>query len=323
MIRNITIKNIRGIRDGTLADFTRIVVLVGPNNSGKSAILDSLMIGADANPQQTINVMAKRRPGIEHSARWLLFREKGVRSQAGMIYVKGDSEEQRITTLTPQVQHEDADLAVTWDFSPARGRPHLPHNQGQPRTTLDDVPAIRMVDPTRSSKSLAELFTEVAKRGLKDSVRSIITELLPDVTDIGIFLEGPKNNPIVYLDYKTGAKPVALAGEGVQQLLLQSLELAAPQGGAVLLEEPEAHLHPRAIRQSVRAIIAAASRGIQLILTTHSLDLIDMLLAETNSADIDDLSFYRLQLRDGNLTSSRSSGSEAAFSRGQIEEDLR
>jgi AAA15 family ATPase/GTPase len=124
----------------------------------------------------------------------------------------------------------------------------------------------------------------------------------------------------VFADYSV---PVTLAGDGIQSLLRLSLELAASGGGAALLEEPEVHQHPGAIRQSARAILAAVRRQIQVMLTTHSLELIDALLAESSDQDLARFSLYRLQLQDGNLKSSRLPGPDVAFSRSEIEDDLR
>jgi predicted ATPase len=90
-----------------------------------------------------------------------------------------------------------------------------------------------------------------------------------------------------------------------------------------LLEEPEVHQHPGAIRQSARAILAAVRRQIQVMLTTHSLELIDALLAESSAEDLAQLSLYRVQLQNGVLTSSRLAGPDIAFSRSEIEDDLR
>jgi AAA15 family ATPase/GTPase len=82
-------------------------------------------------------------------------------------------------------------------------------------------------------------------------------------------------------------------------------------------------MHPAAIRQSARAILSAMRRKIQVILATHSLDLIDALLSCAAENELNDLSFYRLQLERGELLTHRSTGTEAALVRTQIQEDLR
>ena len=52
MIESIHIKNFRGIQDGKIDKFSKINLLVGPNNSGKSAVLEALYI-ANANSKLT------------------------------------------------------------------------------------------------------------------------------------------------------------------------------------------------------------------------------------------------------------------------------
>ncbi len=49
MIRSVEIKGLRGIQEGKLDDFTPLVILVGTNGSGKSTVLDAMLIGANPN----------------------------------------------------------------------------------------------------------------------------------------------------------------------------------------------------------------------------------------------------------------------------------
>ncbi|NQT14746.1 MAG: ATP-binding protein [Planctomycetes bacterium] len=154
-----------------------------------------------------------------------------------------------------------------------------------------------------------------------DQVLSIFKQVVPGARDIRILTEG--NEPLVHIVYGDHSVPAALAGDGMYSLLRLSFELASRPDGTVLLEEPEVHQHPGAIRQTVRAILAAVRRGIQVVLTTHSLELIDCLLAESSDEDIEKLSLYRLQLEQGVLRSHRMSGSEINFARTEIENDLR
>jgi AAA15 family ATPase/GTPase len=145
--------------------------------------------------------------------------------------------------------------------------------------------------------------------------------VFPGVSNVEILTEN--GEPILHFVFAEYSVPASLAGDGIQSLLRLSLELAASGGGIALLEEPEVHQHPGAIRQSARAILAAVRRQIQVILTTHSLELIDALLAESSDEDLTRLSLYRLQLQDGGLKSSRLPGRDVAFARTQIEDDLR
>ncbi|NJL30553.1 MAG: ATP-binding protein [Phycisphaerales bacterium] len=149
----------------------------------------------------------------------------------------------------------------------------------------------------------------------------MVTDLITNIADFEILSN--KGQPYLSLVLKSGpAMPVATAGDGVRLLLTLSFELAQPEGGLVLMEEPETHLHPAAIFQASRAIRAAADRKIQIVATTHSLDFIDALIHHFQGS-LNSLAFYKVRLEDGKLLSYRMSGEDAAKARTQIMEDLR
>lgn len=308
MIRAITIKNLRGIREGALEGFTPLTVLVGPNSAGKSTVLDALMIGASPVQHIGLQFVMERRPILGEPDAWLLYRSRGRNAEHAVVEIKTDARN-RPTRIHP--------------LSPGDSRMWAQGLRETDQPALPDVPEIHLVDPHdwSAKRSLADLYTQVAERGVRNEATAILKGLLPDVQ--GIEVLSRQNKPVVYLVYAGGAQPIELAGDGVRLLLQQTLELAAPPGGVVLLEEPEVHMHPGAIRQSARAMFAAMRRGIQIILTTHSLDVIDALLAEIHPDELEMFSLFRLQLDDGHLKSYRLSGEEASLARTQIEDDLR
>jgi predicted ATPase len=198
-----------------------------------------------------------------------------------------------------------------------------PSDCPQTSSALDAVPDVRLVEPGGNAlqEALHDLYSQARRFGRREDVKGLIVDLLPNLKDIEILTEG--ENPVLYFVYEDTAVPAALAGDGIHALVRVALELASRPEGVVLLEEPEVHQHPGAIRQSVRAILAAVRRDVQVILTTHSLELIDALVAESSPDDLQRLSLYQLELDNGKLISVRKPGPEVAFSRGEIEEDLR
>jgi len=192
-----------------------------------------------------------------------------------------------------------------------------------PGTPQNEFAGVRLLESHRDDPAvpLHELIMKTTELGVIDQVASIFKEVVSGVRDIRILTEA--NEPLVHIVYGDHSVPAALAGDGIYSLLRLSLELASRPNGTVLLEEPEVHQHPGAIRQTIRAILAAVRRNIQVVLTTHSLELIDCLLAESSDEDIERLSLYRLNLEEGRLISRRMAGSEVAFSRCEIEKDLR
>jgi predicted ATPase len=170
---------------------------------------------------------------------------------------------------------------------------------------------------------LHELYSNVVRQGLKGQLNETIGALVPGFQQMEVLTE--EGTPVLYLDFADRAVPVALVGDGISSLIRLSFEMITNPGGIVLMEEPEIHMHPGAIYQLARVIMATVRRDVQVVLTTHSLELIDGLLSEISrkEGDIEKLSVYRLGLQEGVLKSSHISGPDVAFSRGTIENDLR
>jgi predicted ATP-dependent endonuclease of OLD family len=102
-----------------------------------------------------------------------------------------------------------------------------------------------------------------------------------------------------------------------------ALELSATGPGTMLIEEPEVHLHAKSLALAARLVLQAARRGTQVIMTTHSLELIDMLLAQATADDLASLAVLRLRLESGVLRCIPVPGRDAAHARSEISEDLR
>ena len=61
MIESIHLKNFRGIRSGKIDGFKKINLLVGPNNSRKSAVLEAIYLACTAEREVILN----KAPGAE------------------------------------------------------------------------------------------------------------------------------------------------------------------------------------------------------------------------------------------------------------------
>ena len=339
MISSIEITRFRGIREGKLEDLTPLVVLVGPNGCGKSTVLDALLIGASPTPAQAVIRTVRRHCGVQQGPLWLFWRgethnppevavtsakDRGHRCRLSWEALSSE-ESGKVAKITCLVDRPGtpgiSPIPCTATF--ARRSRHDEWRGGRLVPGLDDVSEIHLIESDRDERQapLHELYSATRRAGRQGEARAIIAQLIPHMRDLEILTEADK--PVVYLVYEDGAVPVALSGDGIRALTRVTLELASRPGGVVLLEEPEVHQHPGAIRQTMRAVLAAVRRDIQVILSTHSLELIDALLAESSDEDLERLSLYRLQLEDGRLISVRVPGSEVAFSRTEVEKDLR
>ena len=333
LIRFVKMQDFRGVQSGVLVELTPLVVLVGPNSSGKSTVLDALMIGGARDLSESLKVAAQRRHAVNPKTSK---KSSDDGDYAALFYRSAQHAEIGVTTEIAgrRVVVQSAGNAVVARVKtfedPNVARLSLPVERfleqgfdAPGRSALPGVASVRIVDSRNlyGAATIEEAYTWTSQRGLRKEVKSFITEMLPGVEDLEIL--APKNVPTLHLNFTDHAVPIGLAGDGVQLLLRLVLALTALPESTVLLEEPETHMHPGGIRIVASAIHGAVARGVQVVLTTHSLELIDALTLGRPAPEVEKLSTFRLALDRGTLKSSRLAGQEVALARSSIEDDLR
>lgn len=350
MLKRIKIENLRGIQEGEISGLTRLVVLVGPNGSGKSTVLEGGFIGGSQEPAAAVGNVTSRRSHTWNGARWVI---RGGTSQVSAIaeveWHDGVRWARRVqwdsVLRIPEALSRFNEVVAPGPFSAFRiyqEQPPLPHRSDD-KGSLFAVAALaadnrfvpyenehelqghymRLVDPS-AGQPLHDLFSRVVQAGLRDDVIERAKMVIAKLEGIEILTE--EGQPRLFLTFRSGAVPASLAGDGIQALLRMAFELASPAGGTILLEEPEVHMHPRALYACAKAIVAAVRRDVQVIMTTHSQELIDLLLSELTEderADPGMMTLCRVQLREGRLSSTLIAASEAVQARMALAEDLR
>jgi predicted ATPase len=339
VIELITVKNLRGIRDGTLEGLTPLTVLVGPNGSGKSTILDALLIAGGRRPASSIGFVVERRAGLRYGARWLFWHG----SDAERAEISAKLAEETFTRHYALTFHGKRDDQIGQRLAVRGIEGPFSWIEVEPVNSLGDYGHVvfgadnrhvvesgehGMLSPlrawlvdTRLGIPLHELYSRISERGRRQTVRDLVAAVVPGLDVLEILTDN--ENPRLHLTFGDHSVPVALAGDGVQALVRTCLEFATSFGGTLLLEEPEAHQHPAAIQQSARAIVEGVRGGTQVILSTHSLELVDALVAALHQEELGMLSLYRLKLAGGVLQKSRIEGPAVQRSRDDIGDDLR
>jgi hypothetical protein len=106
-----------------------------------------------------------------------------------------------------------------------------------------------------------------------DLIRPLLEEL--GVTIDVRFESGVYN--IYVKSWSNKVMPIAMAPSGVREAITVALALLMVEPINVFIEEPEAHLHPRAQRSLAKIISRAVNMGKNVIVTTHSDYLISAL----------------------------------------------
>jgi hypothetical protein len=351
MITAVRINSFRGIQTGGLEELSRLCVLVGPSGCGKSTLLDALLIGASPSPGDAVGRVVRRRSELWHGARWLFWRGGRAETRPALLEVELEGGKKQVATLRlaedvssgltsqlvqqgkpgpyseieMQVEVGGESLVCRTAFSIENEYVFLQEGSTGLRSTLRERPRVRLVEsrPGGLHGSLPRMYSDAVEAGRLQDILSMVTGVVPGLTNI-LTLTEAGGHPVVHLTFADHSVPVAVAGDGVHSLVRLCFELGAVSQGTVLLEEPEAHLHPRAVYRSAQAVVAAVRKGVQVVVTTHSLEWLDALLAELGEEGLGLLSVHGVALgSQGTLKVSRYAGPEVAFAREQIGEDLR
>lgn len=309
MITSVTIVRLRGIEHAKLAGLHSLNILVGPNGCGKSTLLDAVLLGAGESEQSAFETVVQRHVGLASATRWLLWRGDGAAYQQSTIHLDfGNRRETHVHFLASKVAGVIDIIGIERD-------------QGlyteKPRAVLVDT------RPQANEIALHELYSRAVEHGRERECHDLARVLLPRASHLTILSE--RNKPVLHvvLQGNDGSIPAQLVGDGLHGVLRLALELAAHSGSIALLEEPEAHKHPAAIALTAKLIWAAVVQGVQVILTTHSLELIDHLLLAAPAQHLDQLQVFRMRLDRGQLHAVAVPGVDVKRLRTDIEEDLR
>ncbi len=341
MITAIEIENLRGILSGRLDGLAPLTILTGPNACGKSTVLDALLLATSPALSDALGQAVQRHATVRGGARWLLGMagdtarlavepSSGARWQRELRWREFSGEEWVRDRLLERKAYppfsefffnEKENLSLGSAFTVTAFSVDNQYVGEDDGGTLSDVPFVRLVD-LGLAISLERRFTAASQTAQLAYVHELLSALVPQFERLEILVDDD-DTPNLYLRSAGRSVPVGLAGDGVQAFVQLVLEVAVAPEGLVLLEEPEVYQHPKTIWQTARVLLADMRRGVQVVLTTHSLELIDALLAEAAGDDLTQMAVFNLMLDEGKLMAGRRAGEEIAFARQTLENDLR
>ncbi len=288
MIRSVRIRGFKRFADETFP-LDGNVVLAGPNNTGKTTVLQAIAAWSLAlNHWKALNDDNRRNgytrapiarqafSAVPLRAYDLLWNERGytgsieieVRSDRGWtltMELLADSTEQ--IYVRPTANTDPAALhAATWMAVYVPPMSGLSTNETVFNRPMQDVLLGQGKPGDVLRNLLLEAHASAAWVDLHDSIRRLFGyDLLPP-TVAGAYILAE------YTTRPGGPRfDIASAGSGFQQVMMLLAFLHARQGSVLLVDEPDAHLHvilQDAIYAELQSV--AARYGSQLIVATHS-----------------------------------------------------
>ncbi len=303
--KNIEIKSFRGVDHLKIDDFSRVNILLGQNSSGKSSVLECLLLMMRmSNPDlpQTINFIRSRnysgfadlsymfhnydlkaRPEIpsvlfDNTKRHLsleltyVFDEK---SQSDLQNGQIPTSETKtfLNTLKVLFDIESGQQKSSYECSLTVNQQGLISNKNMAEGYLERN-SVAFLSSDLAAGNPANDLVELAKHRLKDTVTELLKHFDSRITTLEIL----NNVAYVGLEGIDQLLAVNMQGDGLRRYLNIVAASANPMNNILLIDEIENGLHYSAYKKLWEAIFAlATTTNKQVFITTHSKETLSRL----------------------------------------------
>ncbi|UWQ54165.1 AAA family ATPase [Leisingera caerulea] len=305
-MKAITVENFKAIKKAKI-DLADVTILVGQNSSGKSSFMQALHWGCRCVADSKIQNNQARSVAVQSLDYFPTLDAKVVGHNAELREGRGDQED--VSVFVSIDAEYEGDESLTGTIPIKRGRNDaiqidLRKSNKVPKKLYDDlsdrfrpfsayIPGLAGIPSSEEKKSRQPVFRSAASGDANSVLRNILllikeedesnlevleawvsrvlgpTELFVEFDEGNHFdIQALINTEKMGEDYWT---PLELAGTGVLQVVQIFSYLVLFRPKVLLIDEPDAHLHPDRQEKLIRAIEEAAEDfGVQVILTTHS-----------------------------------------------------
>jgi predicted ATPase len=351
VITSVKIESFRGVREGGVEGLAPISILVGPNNQGKSTVLEAIAAFLYDRRADEVVKLLLRRGGPPLDALEQIVTRGAAKAR---IIVKSDDFEPlhgeasslwKTELVTPAHSPRSRNAAlesgltepmnglevgdiVVWVDASGKGSSLFDKDGSLPRGAEDFPPRfpVRFVDveAVRGPGALEDAYTDIERAGRVETVVRALQRSMAGLRDLRILTS--RDRFILNTFYEANHPPPVpafVAGDGFKRFLEVAAATAGTPKGVVLLEEPESFQHPRYLQELATLLHLAAREGTQIILSTHSIELIDMLLLAPEAEGQTYPAVHRMSLYEGKLRATTIDREHAARVRDDLLQDLR
>lgn len=263
MITEIHISRFRGFKETTIGGFRRVNLIGGLNNTGKTALLEAILLGYD--PDRNFNF------GLMHN----FGQERYSSKQEYYFYNYNTSEKIKIKFNENNIWIESVCSFKEGKekFTPAFDRQEFPS-----RVPIRTISALERM----SSTVLGEAFDNAIILGRKEFYETAIKAIEPAVIDVRTLLGRLSLQ-------KRGTDqffPLPLWGDAVNKAAELAHKFIEAQGGTLLIDEVENGIHYTKQPEIWKLIhIWAKQFDVQVFATTHSIEMSRAFAQATLAAD--------------------------------------
>lgn len=310
--KNIEINNFRGIDHLKIDDFSRVNVFLGQNGSGKSSILETIMMLVGiSNPElpQAINSLRSRGSMGQFIHVRDMFHNLILQNPPDVSAVQFNNTKRHLLLKIPyafdgqeqttvpigQIPRSDAmatvnQVEMNFDITDEGKKKHhksalIFNQQGIPKNRsiaegYQESLIASLISASLFFANVANDLAELVKRNMKQIVIERLVNFDNRITSIEVLPDG------VYVGMNGVPEllPISMHGDGLSRYLTILAASANPINNMVLIDEIDNGLHYSAYKKLWEAIFAlAVSTNKQIFITTHSketLQKLNQMLAE-------------------------------------------
>lgn len=338
MIKKLTIQNFRSHRQVVLENCGQVNILLGRNNTGKTAILEAiLMLCFPPNAREVLILLNDQRgykPSDENYELWDSYFNSWDHSHvislnaeetpaysnfslgicqnlsitplmgsaspvtSGSV-IEGQDVLDKTQGLVFNYQYEDGAIERRVTTLKRKTNRSLPPKA---QKILDRISPIAFI-PSKgiaNPQDEAERFSRLEKANRQQEVEEALRAVEPRLKRLTVLASGQSS--MVYGDLGEGHLiPVALMGEGMVRMLSIATAMANNKGGIVLIDEIENGLHYSVLPSLWEMIFKTAQAlNVQVFAATHSDECLQAAsqVAQAQTHP-EDLRLFRLNLRSG------------------------
>lgn len=310
MLTSLHLTNFRGFSELDIPRFSRVNLIGGVNNAGKTGMLEAiyLLLERDAGKlQHGLPNLFRAQSGVNEDRyfwRWLA--HNGSRDCA--------------TEISGEVQPHGY-AKIFWDLRKAQTQRSGSQLVGSTERILT-VPSLNAaalevwprpeVFSPRPSPPVedAQVFIKAAKKtkGGKDGeerIEALLSEIEPRLKRVRAYPDEQSNQPLVHVGLEgiEDALPASQLGQGFNRLLRIYSAMLSAEARVFLIDEVETGLHHSVLPTIWKGLAAVArEEGVQIFATTHSREAILAAHRVFSEEPRYDFAYHRLERTDGKIS---------------------
>ncbi len=313
VIERLALRNFRGVIKGEL-DLAPLTVLVGPNNSGKTTVLEALLLahgfrevaGLDASRILSTIHETLESGGLDHlvygygakvTRAVVAFTVKGAyralvidvsKHRIDFYHAKG-LDADKLLEMSRQELMKLERLGYTNRFTGGGGF--------SPLKVAVDVVLVRDDILRYYQKFVYKVWTDLTNRGITAATARWVSKIAGD-DYLDVLAEPLGGKPALFL-YKPDGTRIRLGdlGDGVQVLVTAKLVVDYLDPELVLWDDVEAHMNPRALQLLALWLADLVDSGKQVVVSTHSLEAAKLITRVAEDAVLVKLSLEKGELK--------------------------